>query len=63
MAFLPRGVPHTQRNKGDDVARVLEVYTPGGFDLVFERVGAIVESGRQPTPEDFQRINEERDGA
>jgi quercetin dioxygenase-like cupin family protein len=60
VAFLPRGVPHGQWNKGDDVARVLEIYTPGGFDLVFERVGAIVASGRQPTPDDFRRIDEER---
>jgi mannose-6-phosphate isomerase-like protein (cupin superfamily) len=60
VVFLPRGIPHAQWNKGDDVARVLEIYTPGGFDLVFERVGAIVASGRQPTPDDFRRVDEER---
>ncbi len=60
VVFLPRGVPHGHWNKGDDIARVLEIYTPGGFDLVFEQIGAIVASGRQPTPDDFHRIDEER---
>ncbi len=60
VGFLPRGVPHRQWNKGDDVARVLEIYTPGGFELVFERIGAIPASGRQPTPHDFHRIDAER---
>ena len=60
VVFLPRDVPHRLWNKGDDIARVLEIYTPGGFDLVFEQIGAIVAAGRQPTPDDFHRIDEER---
>ena len=63
VVFVPRGVPHGHWNKGDDIARVLEIYTPGGFDLVFERIGVIFASGRQPTPDDFHRIDEERRSA
>jgi hypothetical protein len=51
---------HGRWNRGDEIARVFEIYTPGGFDLLYERVGEIVASGRQPTRDDFRRIDEER---
>ena len=60
VLFVPREVPHGHWNKGDESARVFEIYTPGGFDLLYERVGEIVASGRQPTRDDFSRIDEER---
>jgi quercetin dioxygenase-like cupin family protein len=60
VLFLPRDVPHGHWNKGDESARLFEIYTPGGFDLLYERVGEIVASGRQPTRDDFTRIDEER---
>ena len=59
VAFLPRNVPHSQWNKGDEKARVLDIYTPAGFELVFEKIGSITASGAQPTPADFGRIFEE----
>ena len=31
----PRRVPHTMWNAGADPARIIEVYTPGGFELFF----------------------------
>jgi quercetin dioxygenase-like cupin family protein len=39
IAFLPRGIPHSQWNSGDGFARVIEIYTPGGFEEVFARAG------------------------
>lgn len=38
--FMPRGVPHAQWNEGTTPARILEIYTPGGFEQVFEAAGA-----------------------
>ncbi|MGI8417512.1 MAG: cupin domain-containing protein [Nakamurella sp.] len=38
--FFPRGVPHTLWNAGDEVARLLDIYTPAGFEKVFELAGA-----------------------
>jgi quercetin dioxygenase-like cupin family protein len=39
FAFIPRGVPHTWRNAGDDHARILFVFTPAspGMERFFER--------------------------
>ena len=53
VMFVPREVTHGHWNKGDESARVFEIYTPGGFDLLYERVGEIVASGRQPTARRF----------
>ena len=39
VAFLPRGIPHSQWNSGDSFARVVEIYTPGGFEEVFAQAG------------------------
>lgn len=39
VAFLPRGIPHSQWNSGDGFARVVEIYTPGGFEEVFAQAG------------------------
>ena len=41
--FLPRGIPHTFRNIGGTVGRILCMATPGGFEEFFlevERTGA-----------------------
>ena len=46
VAFLPRGIPHSQWNSGDDFARVVEIYTPGGFEEVFAQAGR-VNDGRE----------------
>jgi quercetin dioxygenase-like cupin family protein len=32
----PRRIPHTMWNAGSDPARIIEVYTPGGFELFFQ---------------------------
>lgn len=44
VCFFPRGVPHTLWNEGDDVARLVDIYTPAGFEKMFELAGA---AGRQ----------------
>ncbi len=31
VSFMPRGIPHALWNDGPEPARVLEIYTPGGF--------------------------------
>src|SRR6266542_4459985 len=33
--FIPRGVPHTWQNVGDEPARVLAVFTPAGMETFF----------------------------
>jgi hypothetical protein len=35
----PRLVPHTMWNAGPEPARLIEVYTPGGFELFFNDFG------------------------
>lgn len=35
FAYLPRGVPHTFRVEGDQPARALAVFTPGGVEELF----------------------------
>ena len=32
----PRRIPHTMWNAGPEPARIIEVYTPGGFELFFD---------------------------
>ena len=49
VAFMPRAVAHAQWNAGDTPAKVLEIYTPAGFDLVFERAGEIAARQAPPT--------------
>jgi quercetin dioxygenase-like cupin family protein len=41
----PRLIPHTMWNAGRDPARLIELYTPGGFELFFEDFGARLRRG------------------
>lgn len=41
----PRRVPHTMWNAGSEPARLIEVYTPGGFELFFKDFGERVSQG------------------
>jgi quercetin dioxygenase-like cupin family protein len=47
--FAPRNAPHTLANHSDDVARVLCVFAPGGFERRFERMLAQETGGPAPT--------------
>ncbi len=40
VVFMPRGVPHALWNEGSETARTLDIYSPGGFEKVFEAWGA-----------------------
>lgn len=35
MQLMPRGVPHELRNAGNEIARVIEIYTPPGMEQRF----------------------------
>lgn len=41
----PRRVPHTMWNAGPEPARIIEVYTPGGFELFFKDFGERLRQG------------------
>jgi quercetin dioxygenase-like cupin family protein len=41
----PRQIPHTMWNAGPAPARLIEVYTPGGFELFFKDFGARLRQG------------------
>lgn len=39
VVLVPRGVTHALWNAGDAAARLLEIYTPSGFEEVFKAMG------------------------
>jgi quercetin dioxygenase-like cupin family protein len=41
----PRRVPHTMWNAGPEPARIIELYTPGGFELFFKDFGERLRRG------------------
>jgi quercetin dioxygenase-like cupin family protein len=53
IAFVPRGSAHSVWNDSDDVARCLEIYTPGGMEQFFAMAGARSEDN-QATAQDYQ---------
>ena len=36
LMFIPRGVPHTWQNAGDDYGRLLVIFTPAGMERFFD---------------------------
>jgi quercetin dioxygenase-like cupin family protein len=41
----PRLIPHTMWNAGTETARIIEVYTPGGFELFFKDFEELLREG------------------
>jgi quercetin dioxygenase-like cupin family protein len=41
----PRRIPHTMWNAGSEPARIIELYTPGGFERFFRDFGARLRQG------------------
>ena len=41
----PRRIPHTMWNAGPEPARIIELYTPGGFELFFKDFGDRLRQG------------------
>jgi quercetin dioxygenase-like cupin family protein len=59
--FIPRGSVHRFRNTGLDVARLLFMFTPGGFEGYFQEIGHAARPGELPprlTDEDVTRSAE-----
>ena len=50
FAFLPRGVAHAFWVMGDEPARMLAVFTPGGVEAMFVDAGLPVDAARLPEP-------------
>ncbi len=57
--WMPRGLPHTFANLGDEPARGLGLINPSGFEHFFAEVSEYVAStGGQPDPNVILQINE-----
>jgi quercetin dioxygenase-like cupin family protein len=63
FAFVPRGTLHRFENVGDRPARVLIVFTPGGFDGFFFEAGLPVVDGETPPALGPDEIERSRDAA
>ncbi len=59
VLLMPRGVPHAQWNASGAPARVLEVYTPGGFEQVFEWAGQLALAGQRLGPDEFRALRDD----
>jgi quercetin dioxygenase-like cupin family protein len=59
VLLMPRAVPHAQWNASSSPARVLEIYTPGGFEEVFRRGGQLAIAGNELGPDAFERLRED----
>jgi quercetin dioxygenase-like cupin family protein len=46
--FKPRGILHTFWNVSGAPARILEVISPAGFEVFFEKLASLVETGVAP---------------
>lgn len=49
-AFGPRGVPHRWTNVGTDRGRIMNVFTPSGFEGLFYEIGLPVPDSSAPPP-------------
>ncbi len=59
VLLMPRCVRHALRNASSSPARLLDIYTPGGFEEVFRRGGQLAIAGDKLGPDDFQRLRED----
>lgn len=50
VAFLPRGVPHTFGNAGDEITRILEFNVPGSFDRYYAELAEAFPPGSDVQP-------------
>ncbi len=54
VLFAPKGASHQVWNAGDGFARVVELYTPAGFEQVFFAAGARAGAGATATSADYK---------
>ena len=48
FAYLPRGVPHTFWVQGNEPARMLAIFTPGGVEQMFAESGKPTDTAQLP---------------
>jgi mannose-6-phosphate isomerase-like protein (cupin superfamily) len=48
FAYLPRGVPHTFWVQGEQPARMLAIFTPGGVEQMFTESGVATDAAQLP---------------
>jgi mannose-6-phosphate isomerase-like protein (cupin superfamily) len=62
FAYLPIGVPHSFRNVGQPVARMLIFTAPGGVEKLFERAGQVFQTApteaQPPDEQEIQRLHD-----
>ncbi len=51
FAFGPRGVPHRWTNVGSGRGRIMNVFTPSGFEAMFYELGLPIASSDAPPPQ------------
>lgn len=55
--FVPRGTPHTFRNAGDDMGRIVGTFNPPRFANYFRELAAIInDTGRSPDRERWTEL-------
>lgn len=58
FVFLPRGIPHSLKNVGQTVAKVLTLSTPAGLHQYFVDAGTpALEDGLRPQPVDAKLLD------
>jgi quercetin dioxygenase-like cupin family protein len=60
VMLAPKGASHRLWNAGDGFARVLELYTPAGFEQVFAAAGARAAAGTTATGSDYKTAHTDR---
>jgi quercetin dioxygenase-like cupin family protein len=55
VLIAPKGTRHRLWNADDGFARVLELYTPAGFEQVFAAAGARAAAGTDATGSDYEQ--------
>lgn len=59
--FFQRGIPHTYRNVGTDIARTFFVFSAGDSEKFFEDIDALAEGGTKPiSKEDLAVVTKKR---
>ncbi|MQB01685.1 MAG: cupin domain-containing protein [Actinobacteria bacterium] len=48
FVFKPKGVPHTFWNGGEATARLVEIFSPAGFETYFSRIEPLIPEGGEP---------------
>ena len=61
FAYVPRGVAHTFSNAGETPAKLLGVFTPGGYERCYEEIAQTFPAGSPADPEELVLIMKKYD--